>query len=488
MNAVARLVHWLEMMSDRLSPLVVKEGRQLVRGREFLLSFGSSLLVGLTVSAFGAASALSGSSTSGRWTFALLMSGLALLGLAVVPLGAFSTLRQERLEQTLDLITLTALTPRRIVIGKLMAQAVKLIILFSAIAPFIMMSFLLGGIELTTILLSLVVVFMASVWVCASFLLVSATSQSRAVSALIFGTVAIVGLFGIPFGRSLLFAMSRGFVVPGATLISAGVPWRMFAIMFSFWLASLVNLVLLAENRLSSPTGDAVTPLRLGLLAQFLLMVGWALTYIDDSAIVRLSTGRVLMAAGTVHLAVVSYFAVTEDFAVPRRVLRRMSVATRWRWLLATFGPGGGRAAAYVLVQMCALGAAVALLRPPAEQLRWVAAACGYICFFTGVPVLLFRRLAPARDTQLRRRVAVLVTVAAALVLPDIIYFVLSQNTLDIVFSLRHLINPFRALANWSVIEMSGWLPIPSLIGLIGVMSWVKLIQEGTRGHGDAIN
>src|SRR5688500_5250552 len=256
MSAAARLLHWLEAMSDRLSPLVVKEGRQLVRGREFLLSFGSSLLVGLTLSAFGAASALSGSSTSGRWTFGLLMGGLALLGLAVVPLGAFSTLRQERLEQTLDLITLTSLTPRRIVIGKLLAQVVKLMILFAAIAPFIMMSFLLGGIDLATILVSLVVLFMASVWVSAFFLLVSATSQSRAVSALVFGSVAIVALFGVPFVRSLLFAMSRGAFVPGVAFMPVGVPWRMFAIMFSFWLASLVNLVLLAENRLSSPTGD----------------------------------------------------------------------------------------------------------------------------------------------------------------------------------------------------------------------------------------
>ena len=36
---------------------------------------------------------------------------------------------------------------KRQVIGKLLAQAVKLMILFAAIAPFIMMSFLLGGID-----------------------------------------------------------------------------------------------------------------------------------------------------------------------------------------------------------------------------------------------------------------------------------------------------------------------------------------------------
>ena len=97
-------------------------------------------------------------------------------------------------------------------------------------------------------------------------------------------------------------------------------------------------------------------------------------------------------------------------------------------------------------------------LQPPAVQLRWLAAACGYICFFTGVPVLIFRSVVPTRDTQLRRRVAVLLVVSAALVVPDIIDYLLWQrDVLDIAFSLRHLINPFRSLANWSVIEAT-WL------------------------------
>ena len=59
------------------------------------------------------------------------MGCLAFLGLVVVPLGAFSALRNERLEQTLELITLTALSPRRVVIGKLLAQGVKLATLFA---------------------------------------------------------------------------------------------------------------------------------------------------------------------------------------------------------------------------------------------------------------------------------------------------------------------------------------------------------------------
>ena len=484
MSASARLLLWLEETSDRLSPLVVKEARQLVRGREFVVSFGSSLLVGLAVASFGAAAAISGSITSGRWTFALLMGGLALLGLVVVPLGAFSTLRGERVEQTFELITLTALSPRRIVIGKLMAQVVKLTTLFAAIAPFMAMSFLLGGIDLATILFSLVALFMASVWVSAFFLLVSASSKSRAVSALVFGAVALLGLFAIPFGRGLFFAMTRGFPMfpPGGVFFFGGMSWQTTAVLTAFWLVSLVNLVLLAENRLASPAEDAVTPLRWGLLAQFLLLGGWALTHIGDLPIVLLGVIRTLLAVGTVHLAVVSYFAVTEDLAVSRSLARRMNAPSRWRWLRTTFGPGGGRAALYVLLQMLVLAATVALLDAPEMQLRWVVAACAYIWFFTGVPVLLFRILAPARDTQLRRRVAVLLVMAASLVLPDMIYYVVRQpEILDVAFSARHLVNPFRTLANWSVVEANGWGLMPSAIGLIGLLTWLRLVQLGMR-------
>ena len=52
------LLDWLEDTSDWLSPIVVKEVRQVVRGREFHYSFGVSLVVGLAVAFFGAADAL----------------------------------------------------------------------------------------------------------------------------------------------------------------------------------------------------------------------------------------------------------------------------------------------------------------------------------------------------------------------------------------------------------------------------------------------
>jgi hypothetical protein len=486
MSRSAALIGWFENTSDWLSPIVVKEVRQVVRGREFHYSFGISLVVGLAVAFFGAADALTGAGTSGGWTFVALMGCLTLLGLAVVPLGAFSALRNERLEQTLELITLTALSPRRVVIGKLLAQGVKLATLFAGLAPFIAMSFLLGGIDFATILVSLLVVFMWSLWACAACLFLSSLLKTRATSGLVLGGVGIVMflvlvVFGVP--RALYFLMTRG-AGGGAFAFGVGVPgstsWWALAIATTFCLASMANLVLLAENRLSLPSENRVTPLRVGFLVQFLLITAWMLSFINESAPARSAATEALGVLGSLHLAIVAMFTVTEDLVVSRRVLLRMKAWSPWAWLLAMFRPGGGRGAVYVMVQMALFLAAAWLLRPTWQSLRWFLAACGYICFFTGVPVAAFRLVRPARPASFQLRVALLLLLPIALLLPDIIYYVLWQPVVfDLKYSARHLVNPLRTLANWSLVETRHGFSIPVMLGLTGLLAYATLVHLG---------
>ena len=484
MSAFARLARWLEDQSDVMSPLVVKEVRQVVRGREFMLSFSASLVAGLGVAFFGAVDALSGSGTAGRWTFPVLLACLAFLGLAVVPLGAFTALRSERVEQTLDLITLTALSPRRIVIGKLLAQTVKLGTLFAAITPFLAMSFLLGGIDLVTIFVAILVLFLVSIWSGALFLMLSALSKARAMSVVVFAAAAGVVVLGFAAVEELFSAARRGMPIFSAFGLPVGVtvPWGVVAAAFSFWFVTLVNLVLLAAHRLSQPNEDSVTPLRMGFFAQLLLAIVCALAFLDDPPRFQEAAALVLAVAGSLHLAVVAYFVMGENLAVPRRVLARMRGRSRWRWLLASFGPGGGRAAAYVLAQFLLLLGAVALFRPPAEWLRWLLAASGYICFFTAVPAFVFRRLAPARATPFKVRVAVLGVVAAAMVLPDLVHYVIWRpEVLDLALAPRHLVSPVRTLAEWQLVERRGWFALPFAIAATGLFACLALVQMGAR-------
>ena len=485
MSRLQALLAWLDRASDWLSPIVVKEVRQIVRGRDFMSSFGSCLFAGLLVAFFGAGDALTGEGTSGRWTFMSLMTCLTILGLAVVPLGAFSALRNERMEQTLELITLTALSPRRVVIGKLLAQGVKLATLFAAVAPFIAMSFLLGGVDFVTILIALLVLFLWSLWASAAGLFPSTLLKSRAMSGLVFIGVGIMALMMFGISRPLFFFLSRGAFVTGTVFgvgPSPGQFWWMLAITTTSCLMTMANLVLLAENRLSLPTANRVTALRIGVFAQTLLISGWFLTYINEPPGTESAAIALFGMIGGVHLAAVAMFTVTEDLIVPRRALLQMQRPSRWRWLLAVFGPGGGRGAAYVLVQMAVLLAAALIFDPPAMRLRWLVAICAYICLFTGVPTLVFRILQPARPGSVPLRAGLLLLLALSLLLPDIIYYLFWQpDVLGLNFGARHLINPFRALANWETVETNGWLWVPTLLGLNGVASYGLLIQLGRR-------
>jgi len=491
MTRAPSILGWLEDKSDWLSPLVVKEVRQLVRGREFMVSFGASLAAGLAVAFFGAVDALGGSSSSGNWTFASLMACLAFLGLAVVPLGAFSALRTERMEQTLELITLTSLSSRRIVVGKLLAQAVKLGTLFAAMAPFVTMSFLLGGVDFVTILIALVVLFMLSVWAGALCLLLSTAFKSRAMSFLVFGAVGVLGLFGASMGRMLFFAARGGALGPvvfGVGIGSTTTLWWVLAIVTTFWLISLINLVLLAENRMSLSTEDSVTPLRIGFLVQFLVICGYTMAYVFDPPLAKSRAAEALLVLGSGHLAIVAVFVVSEDLAVPRRVLFRIRSASPWRWLMAMFGPGGGRGAAYVLVQMVLLFGAVTLLQLTPADRRMLLAVFGYVLFFTGIPALAFRRLMPARATPLRIRAAVLVTLAVAMLVPDILYYIVQRpETLDLDFAMRHLFSPIRTIDSWDFVERANWVGIPFAIGLTGLLAYVALIRRGVQATGKAV-
>jgi hypothetical protein len=478
---VARVVGWLEDRSDWLSPLVVKEIRQVVRGREFSLSFGACLVAGLVVAFLGATDALAGG-TAGRWTFVSLMACLAFLGLAVVPLGAFNALRRERVEQTFDLITLTALSSRRVVIGKLMTQAVRLTTLFAAMAPFVAMSFLLGGIDFVTIAVSLVVLFMASLWMCALCVFLSALARARALSAVIFAGVGIAllfaaGIFGSAFRAITMgvFFGSMGGPTPSDLLwILAGLS--------TVWLVTLVNLVLLAVNRLSLPTEDSVTPLRLGFLAQLLLFVGWAVSFLFEPPAIREGVGLMLYRIGGIHLAAVAVFAVTERPAVPRRAVLRMQPASFPGWLTSVFGPGGGPGAFTVFLQLLILVGALALFPIDPYDRRRILAAFGYLCFFVAVPTLAFRLAFPKYATPARLGIAMLLTLAAAMALPDLLHYVIFQpDLLNLEFSFRQLLNPVQTIGNWRLVEINGWGLIPSTIGIFGVIALVALVPTGAR-------
>jgi len=177
------------------------------------------------------------------------------------------------------------------------------------------------------------------------------------------------------------------------------------------------------------------------------------------------------------HLAAVASFAVTEGLSVPRVPLARKW--SRWplRALLPILGPGGGRAAAYVLVQMAVLLGAAWSLGAGWFELRWLIAICGSISAFTGLPALVAEHLAPHGVRPFHARVAILVLVLLSQVLPDVVYYILFRpDVFQLAFSYRHLFNPLRTLANWDRVEMLGWQMLPLIFAGAGFLYYVALM------------
>lgn len=475
MNAIlARLDDW----SDRLPPIVVKEIRQMVRGREFNYSFGLSLLAGLLVAFFGLGDALTSAGTTGGSVFSALMFCLGLLGVVVVPLGAFSALRNERADQTLDLITQTSLSPRNIVLGKLMTQWVKLLTLFAGLSPFITMSFLLGGVDLQTILVSLAVLFMWSMWVCAACLFLSSASQSRAMSAAVLVGLGVIAIWVLGAGSSLLFFLARGGLgVPSV----AGYGWVLIA-STALCLVSMTNLILLAENRLALAIEDSSTALRAGFFVQYLLILTcitapyfWGVAGYSSTDVME-----ILVVVAGIHLAVTAIFAVTEDMVLSRRVFRRVQKSLSRPWF-AIFRPGGGRGAVWILAQMI-IAASIAFVVGDSQQFRWLLATFSYICFFTGIPALTMRYKFGDNIRTAYVRAAILLFFPIVGVSADLFqYFVAPSRVFDGTFSAYHILNPFRTLGNWPQIESEGWHIGVFLMGLAGLIAYVALYHMQWR-------
>ena len=483
-GAAATLDARLDALSDYISPIVVKELRQYMRSREFVFAFSISLVFALAIAFYGSAQALSGSTTAGRSTFTTLVTGLTLLGCVGLPIAAFGTLRAERLEQTLDLISLTALSPRRIVLGKLMVHGAKLTTFFAAVAPFVATSFLLGGVDFVTIGVTLASVFLLAIWVAAAALCFSATFASRMLSGFVFGALGLLAFVLFSVGRVLLFAPFGPAVAFFGTRASASAGWVALGGAALCLLVTLSNLVLLTENRLALASERRVTSLRIGLFVQFLFFVGWA--FFPPFGSVATSPSAALdwlVATAGLHMAVVAFFAVTEGPPEDRRA--RAGEGGAWRWL---FGDGSAAAALYMLLQMIIFFVAGVLLGADRSDLLMLLAVCGAISLFTGLPTLLVHRVAPAPTGMLAARGAVLVLMFLSLVVPDLLYYVAWRpDEFSLAFSQRHLLSPIRTVLNWGTVVGFGWMSLPMAWSFGGIASYLVLVLAmGARREPEA--
>jgi len=354
-----RVAHWwataeslLEQAGERLNPILVKEARQALKSRLFVMTFGLLLIcawggtiVGLAIIGPEAAFGFHGSTM-----FAVYFVILAFALLVIVPFGAFRSLAVEQEDRTYELLSITALGPAQIVRGKLTIALLQMLIYLSAISPCLGFTYLLRGIDFLTILYVLGWLVLASLGLSAIGLLLGTLTEQRQLQVIL-SVLTIVGLL-FAFGFAIGLAMVVLFELP--LPFSEPYFWTSSGALVSVYLSYMVLVYLAAVSRITFASQNRSTPLRVVMVVQHMLLTGWlaVLAIVEQIGAPRFyATCMILL---VLHWYAMGSVMLGESPELSLRARRRLPQSFLGRVFLTWFNPGP--ATGYVFALCGALG------------------------------------------------------------------------------------------------------------------------------------
>lgn len=211
--------------SDRLSPMLVKELRQGLRARTFVILFLAlqAFLGVILLSAIGAAAP----ERAGQTVSSVIFFFFSMSVLIVQPLRGIGSLHSEIKGNTIDLMVLTRLSAWRIVLGKWIAIVSQSALLLAAIAPYLILRYFFGRMNLFAELHLLALIFIGS----AAFTALT-VGLSAVPSIFIRGLVPLVGAVYLAGGISAVcFGNGIDEVVKFCTLQEPKSGWVLLTIL-----------------------------------------------------------------------------------------------------------------------------------------------------------------------------------------------------------------------------------------------------------------
>lgn len=183
--------------SDWLSPMLVKELRQGVKSRSFM--FAMLLLQGCVALVLCVRTILAGRTADLEGAEIAYWVAMAAPLLVIMPWTALMSVQVERRARTLELLHLTSLTPLRLVLGKWCSIMTRSLVLLSCVAPYFLVRYFIGGINVALEGVMLLVVVLLSALVTAICLYLSAFRHAAARWGLGLLLLVTVGLPTIVF-------------------------------------------------------------------------------------------------------------------------------------------------------------------------------------------------------------------------------------------------------------------------------------------------
>jgi len=441
-----------DRLSDWFNPILVKETRQALKSRLFIATFMLLLITSWLICVFGVAvnTAALEYGTPGNDFFQSFYFVLAAAVLIVVPFSAFRSLLTEQDAQTYELLSITALHPRQIVLGKLCNSIVQILVFYCAISPFVAFASLLQGFDLIVTVVLMTSLLGVSVLLCMFSLMMSTVARYRQLQAIsslfIFG--GLMSVFPMMIGLSFSLRHEAP-ELNWAFLFVWGAVWLIGASYFILFLQiTVAQLMFAAANRSSG--------IRITAVAQFLLfwallfgsMLFWPSTFDPE----MLNMGLFM---SIWHWAIFGFFFAMERDELSRRIRRDLPKSALRRLLMALFMPGGTRGYALVLANLLLLGVLNSWVNSVYASLhdsvfQVINGLLLYLTIYLGMGCLLTRNLLKySREMQpMHGRTILIVLFAFGLIIPHLMLWVGGYyETYNPEYHLLLVTNPISTLS-----------------------------------------
>lgn len=490
---------WTQRAGEYLNPILVKETRQALKSRQFLITFSLVLLCGWVWSIGGLV--LTGTihgEQGGRELFAGYFFILGFPLLVMVPFGAFRSLAAEWEDNTYELLSISALKPHQIVSGKLGSSLLQMAVYLSAIAPCLGFTFLLQGIDLPTILFLLFWMVINSITATLLALCLATISRARHWQivmsvALIAGCLWNFGVFCGVLTEEVVFSRY------GSIFLNEPEIWAINGMLLTAAAGYGAMFFLIARASLLFPSENRSTALRICLVVQYLLFLAWGFwvwLFIDPDLEALVAFGILI----GLHWWAAGAFLIGERPELSKRARRRLPQSFLGRMFWTTFNPGSGTGylfalgnLASALIVLAAAPTVLKALEPSATSwvnrspeyaqrlVYFLVVGFCYVAIYLGVARLIV--LVARRFTEVGMLFTVLIQIL--LLLAGTLVPVLAQAWIAprMNYTLIQIFNPFWTLVEVMWPGVTGLPELPVLLGVLPTMAFL-IVMLNVRSIG----
>ncbi|HEY9509488.1 MAG TPA: hypothetical protein VIV82_06460 [Verrucomicrobiae bacterium] len=426
----AHFSNWREW---ELNPVVIKELRQSVRSwavTGMLLLFLAVLFCTAITFLVRQSFELGADQRLGSTIFQIFTGILTGASLLFIPLYVGIRLAAERQDANLDLLYISTLTPERIIRGKFLCGAYLIVLFFSACMPFMAFTNLLRGVDLPTVALILMYLFIVVCVAIQVAIFLACLPISRLFKILI-ALISFVMLVPIIGGLIANFFMMMNSGV--GSMMGGGRFWTSFAV-GAFWVLAAVGLLyFLSVALISPPSANRALPVRIYLTIVWVL--GGLAAGFTVMRFPAISAMKIWCAETLVVMAFATVVVISNADQLSLRVRRKIP-AGGWRRVLAFLffnGAAGGLVWVGVITLVTfALAAAASRLDKSSEFLIRGSAAICYGFAYALTALFIQRKFFPRRPPKLAGVFGILLPGIWALA-PNIVLFFMNRLSLHSV-------------------------------------------------------